>query len=118
MSPAMSCPYAGLDRVTEGAWQSGRWIFRESSLFLIPGDSPMGLRLPLDALPHVPEGEIETDHERDPFEPREPWPAGIRRGGDAGRYRRLAPHYPRAHSAIGRTVPRSAIHGAGGRCPD
>ncbi len=55
-----------------GAWQSGRWIFRESSLFLIPGDSPMGLRLPLDALPHVPEGEIETDHERNPFEPREP----------------------------------------------
>jgi transglutaminase-like putative cysteine protease len=34
-------------------WVSGRWFFRDERMFLIPGDSPMGYRLPLDALPWV-----------------------------------------------------------------
>ncbi|MGA7982394.1 MAG: transglutaminase family protein, partial [Chromatiaceae bacterium] len=55
-----------------GGWISGRWAFRDGNLFLIPGDSPMGLRLPLDALPYVPEAGLETEPERNPFEPREP----------------------------------------------
>lgn len=32
-------------------WISGPWPVRREHLFLIPGDSPMGLRLPLSALP-------------------------------------------------------------------
>ncbi|QDU82730.1 Transglutaminase-like superfamily protein [Polystyrenella longa] len=35
----------------EPKWKSGKWPFRSDNLFLIPGDSPMGLRLPLDSLP-------------------------------------------------------------------
>jgi len=58
-----------------GGWISGRWALRDGNLFLIPGDSPMGLRLPLDALPYVPEVELETEPERSPFEPREPLPS-------------------------------------------
>ena len=32
-------------------WESGRWFLRQENMFLSPGDSPMGLRLPLDSLP-------------------------------------------------------------------
>jgi len=32
-------------------WISGRWPVRNDRLYLIPGDSPIGLRLPLDTLP-------------------------------------------------------------------
>ncbi|MBX3013141.1 MAG: transglutaminase family protein [Caldilineaceae bacterium] len=45
-------------------WTSARWEFRRNHLFLIPGDSPMGMRLPLNALPWVAEEEIEPAFER------------------------------------------------------
>jgi uncharacterized protein (DUF2126 family) len=32
-------------------WVTGEWKFRRGHLFLIPGDSPIGLRLPLNRLP-------------------------------------------------------------------
>jgi uncharacterized protein (DUF2126 family) len=55
-------------------WLSCRWYFRKEKLTLIPGDSPVGFRLPLDSLPwEVPE-EKEEEHARDPFSPREELP--------------------------------------------
>jgi transglutaminase-like putative cysteine protease len=33
-----------------GAWHTDRWSFRRGRLVLVPGDSPVGLRLPLKAL--------------------------------------------------------------------
>jgi len=53
-----------------GSWQSCAWTFRRGHMFLVPGDSPMGLRLPLDALPWVAEEERDIKPERDLFEPR------------------------------------------------
>mgnify|MGYP005842945573 CR=1 FL=1 len=57
-------------------WQSGRWFFRGDHLFLIPGDSPIGLRLPLASLPWIsPEDALRTaEHEADPFAWRDDLP--------------------------------------------
>ena len=57
-----------------GHWVSSKWPFRSGTMLLIPGDSPMGYRLPLQSLPWVAEEDREQDHERDPFDPREPLP--------------------------------------------
>ena len=35
---------------TTSTWQTGPWFLRSQHLFLLPGDSPMGFRLPLDSL--------------------------------------------------------------------
>src|SRR5215510_14038753 len=54
-------------RAAELAWASGRWFFRSGHLFLIPGDSPLGYRLPLESLPWIPPEEYPEIHEKDPF---------------------------------------------------
>ncbi len=55
---------------SRNGWQSCSWSFRRGHMFLVPGDSPMGLRLPLDALPWIAEEERDIEPERDLFEPR------------------------------------------------
>jgi len=48
-------------------WQSGPWFLRSERLFLLPGDSPLGLRLPLDSIPWMAESDHVHIPERDPF---------------------------------------------------
>jgi uncharacterized protein (DUF2126 family)/transglutaminase-like putative cysteine protease len=53
-------------------WVSGPWFFRDDRLYLIPGDSPMGYRLPLESLPWVNAGDYPYQHAHDPFAPPAP----------------------------------------------
>lgn len=46
-------------------WISSPWKFRRGKMFLVPGDSPMGYRMPLESLPW--EVERVVDFEKDPF---------------------------------------------------
>ena len=65
------------ERRAKGAaptWVTRPWFFRHEHMYLVPGDSPMGYRLPLDALPWVARNERPNPHERDPFDPRGPLP--------------------------------------------
>ncbi|RQW63684.1 DUF2126 domain-containing protein [Vibrio viridaestus] len=51
-------------------WESSIWPLRSDVITLVPGDSPMGFRLPLNSLPAVEEEDVIP--EADPFAPREP----------------------------------------------
>ncbi len=55
-------------------WLSGPWFLRSERLQLFPGDSPMGLRLPLDSLPWVSPEDYPYITPLDPTIPREPLP--------------------------------------------
>ncbi|MEX2642190.1 MAG: transglutaminase family protein [Acetobacterales bacterium] len=62
------------------SWVTGPWPFRGKNLYLLPGDAPVGLRLPLDALPHIPPSRYPYYQPADPFSLPEalPDPAGRR----------------------------------------
>jgi len=49
-------------------WQSGPWDFRRGEMFLIPGNSPMGMRMPLDSLPWVAPDKREPQEPQSLFE--------------------------------------------------
>jgi uncharacterized protein (DUF2126 family) len=52
-------------------WQSSLWPLKHQHLYLLPGDSPMGLRLPLSSLPWVAPDDFELELPPDPFADRE-----------------------------------------------
>ncbi|QJC56701.1 hypothetical protein HC248_02011 [Polaromonas vacuolata] len=59
---------------TGPAWTTGPWFFRDERMYLMPGDSPMGYRLPLDSVPWVSKTDFPYMIEADPFSPREALP--------------------------------------------
>jgi len=58
-------------------WVTGPWFMRDERLYLIPGDSPMGWRLPLDSLPWAQPAERQAVFEQDPFAAKAPLPAAV-----------------------------------------
>jgi uncharacterized protein (DUF2126 family) len=66
--PVMHSPFIQADT----PWISETWRTRRGRLFLIPGDSPVGFRLPLASLPHVAAVDMPNLVPADPFDERAP----------------------------------------------
>jgi len=60
-------------------WASERWQLRGGRMFLLPGDSPIGLRLPLESLPWIPQKDVPQVIPADPTVRRGPLPDGPQR---------------------------------------
>lgn len=86
------------------AWQSGLWMLRSRHLFLLPGDSPVGLRLPLQSLAYFPAYQLRYIYEIDPFAPRDPLPVPQRSMA------REAEHSKKRKQVLERTMPFDAEH--------
>ena len=65
-------PWQARDR--RRGWSSTRWTFPTSRLLLIPGDSPVGLRLPLESLEPVPDADKNEVVAQVPFDRAAPLP--------------------------------------------
>jgi len=50
-----------------GRWQTGPWFLRSERCYLIPGDSPIGYRLPLDSQPWAAPTDYPFIHPPDPW---------------------------------------------------
>ena len=78
------------DRLKDSdGWRTSKWSFRREHMFLLPGDSPMGYRLPLDSLPWIEKKKRELETERCTFEPR--LPLGDIYGEVGRRFREFVP---------------------------
>lgn len=56
-----------IDAGMPARWRTSSWPLKRGHLYLVGGDSPLGLRLPLDTLPWVLPGEVEPEFDVDPF---------------------------------------------------
>ena len=86
-------------------WRTGPWFLRDERCYLVPGDSPIGYRLPLDSQPWVREQDYPWTHAPDPFEQRPPLPL----------HSRLRQQFNPATMGVMRTAaaPASSVSGTG-----
>lgn len=53
------------------SWLTSKWPLKREHLYLLEGDSPLGLRLPLSSLPWVLPKDVDSAFPADPFEATE-----------------------------------------------
>jgi len=73
------------------AWESSPWPLKREHLYALPGDSPLGLRLPLGSLPELLPEEMDPDFPVDPFAPRDALPARNALSAKGGKVRGRKP---------------------------
>ena len=56
-------------------WQTGPWFLRSERCYLVPGDSPLGYRMPLDSQPWAAPGDLPWVHPIDQTQAFPPLPA-------------------------------------------
>lgn len=68
---------------TRPGWMGGKWPARSGKVFLLPGDSPIGLRLPLEILPRDSFSQNAIySVPMDPLAPRSPLPTHMPKGNE------------------------------------
>ena len=63
-----AAPQRAAKAVVAAGFRSSPWPLKREHLYLIAGDSPLGLRLPLESLPWVLPADKEQEFGRDPFD--------------------------------------------------
>jgi uncharacterized protein (DUF2126 family) len=71
----------------EVIWETSPWPLRRERLYAVAGDSPLGLRLPLESLPNVLPADAELEPPLDLFAPRTALRARASRKPSPGRTR-------------------------------
>lgn len=98
------------------AWRTCPWPLKREHLYLIEGDSPMGLRLPLNALPWVMPEDMPQSFDVDPFAPREALasvaPAAAAAPGKSDKRPTLSRKNAASIAAESKIEPRDVIHTA------
>ena len=61
-------------KATGCKWRSEKWKLRRGKVFLVPGDSAVGYRLPLGTLPYVPPSQYPYTYVTDPTVERSDFP--------------------------------------------
>ncbi|MEP6873103.1 MAG: transglutaminase family protein, partial [Burkholderiales bacterium] len=89
-------------------WQSGSWFLRAERCYLIPGDSAMGYRLPLDSQPWAKDTDLPWVYPPDQTQPFAPLPA----------YRRMRFANMASEGAAGAAAPATGGNGQPGSFAD
>ena len=95
----------------DARWQTGSWHLRSDRCYLIPGDSPIGYRLPLDSQAWTAAGDYPFIHAPDPSQRRAPLAphAELRRTGGRGRPDAPATDAPPARHESAASLTRTSM---------
>jgi uncharacterized protein (DUF2126 family)/transglutaminase-like putative cysteine protease len=84
-------------------WRSSKWLLKRDYLFLMPGNSPIGLRLPLTSLPKLSKEKEPQEVERSLFEELSPLPSY--QEIISSRYGLVAEHPPVRQKVVSQKMP-------------